>query len=95
MTKSNIEDKLYLNRYQPDNKSHLHVVNPDFCLKDCPTKICTFICPAKVYEWIEKEQKIAIAYEGCLECGTCRYACPKNIDWENPRGGFGVQNKFG
>ena len=95
MKKNAIEDKLFLNRYIVDHVPHLRVINPDYCLNECRTKPCTFICPAKVYEWNEKENKIMTAYENCVECGTCRYACPRNIEWHNPRGGFGIQYKFG
>ena len=40
--------------------------------------------------------KIIIGYENCLECGTCRLACPyENISWKYPRGGFGVKYRYG
>ncbi|MBU1208420.1 MAG: hypothetical protein KKH04_16085 [Proteobacteria bacterium] len=30
---------------------------------------------------------ISVAYEGCLECGSCRIGCPHlNIEWRFPRG---------
>jgi len=91
-----LEDKLFLNRYQADKESHLKIRDPQVCLVDCQDKWCTFICPAKVYEWNKEEQAIVTAYEGCLECGTCRYGCLfGNILWTNPRGGFGVMYKFG
>lgn len=90
-----IEDKLYLNRYHSDKYSHLKIVDVLACLK-CDLKPCTYICPAKVYEWNEEEKRILTSYEGCLECGSCRYACTFSvIDWRNPRGGFGVQYKLG
>ncbi len=90
-----IEEKLYLNRFQPDKHPHLRVINRDFCVNECGLKPCTYICPAKVYTWDEQDQRILTAYEGCVECGTCRYACPDNIDWRNPRGGFGIMYRFG
>ncbi len=90
-----LEDKLFLNRYQPDKESHLKVLNKDKCL-ECEGKPCTFICPAKVYSWNSKEKIIETAYEGCVECGTCRYGCAHdNIEWKNPRGGFGIMYKYG
>jgi ferredoxin like protein len=90
----NLEDKLYLIRFQPDNRSHIRIKDEHVCLTDCEKKWCTFICPAKVYHWEEKE--IKVAYEGCIECGTCRYGCLfDNIEWENPRGGFGIMYKNG
>jgi len=90
-----LEDKLFLNRYQPDKVSHLRVLNREKCTK-CKDKPCTYICPAKVYSWNEVEKIIETAYEGCVECGTCRYGCAHdNIEWKNPRGGFGIMYKYG
>lgn len=91
-----IEDKLFLVRFQPDRQSHLKITDNDVCRLKCAMKPCNYICPAKVYEWDDEDQKIILAYEGCLECGTCLYGCPyDNIDWKNPRGGFGVMYKYG
>ena len=45
-------------------------------IKNCKEKFCTRICPANVYEWIEKENTLAIRYENCLECGACADQCP-------------------
>ncbi|SMB91455.1 ferredoxin like protein [Desulfonispora thiosulfatigenes DSM 11270] len=90
-----LEDKLFLNRYLTDDNNHINIVNRDECLV-CVNKPCTYVCPARVYEWDEKEKRITIAYENCVECGTCRYVCPPHvIDWRNPRGGYGIQYKFG
>lgn len=89
-----IDDKLYLTRFIPDEESHLWIINEDECREKCPDKVCTIFCPAKVYSW--EKNKMHVAYEGCLECGTCKYGCPfDNIGWKNPRGGFGVMYKFG
>lgn len=90
-----VEDKLFLVRFKPDTQSHLSVKDADVCLK-CENKDCVKFCPAEVYEWDKEHKTLLIAYEGCLECGTCRIGCPYlNIKWEYPRGGFGVQFKFG
>ncbi|HLF86590.1 MAG TPA: 4Fe-4S dicluster domain-containing protein [Nitrospiria bacterium] len=91
-----IENKLYLVRFKPDDDSHLKVVDPEVCRHKCPPKSCSVFCPANVYTWNEVEQRINIAHEGCLECGTCFFGCPNdNISWKNPRGGYGVMYKFG
>ena len=91
-----LEDKLFLVRILPDATSHLKISLPEVCRTKCSSKPCTRFCPAKVYEWDEGKAAIGIAYEGCLECGTCLYGCPyDNIDWKNPRGGFGVMYKYG
>ena len=91
---SNIEDKLYTVKYTPDNVSHLKP-KQELC-RQCNKKICTIICPAKVYEWDEETQKLIVNYENCLECGACRIACEKcSIEWEYPKGNKGVTFKQG
>lgn len=91
--KVNIDDKLFLNRFKADDKTHLFIKDNRVCSKRCLDKVCTIFCPANVYEW--KGDRIAVGYEGCLECGACRIACPfENIDWQYPRGGFGVQYRL-
>ncbi len=94
MKKLRIEDKLYLVGYNVDHEySHLAIKNDDSC-KSCEMRQCTYVCPANVYSWDEKERKISINYDACVECGTCMISC-KYIDWKFPRGGFGVAYKFG
>lgn len=90
-----IEDRLFLNRFKADTISHLSVIDPNRCLK-CVRKQCSYSCPAKCYT-IDEQGKASVAYEGCVECGTCRIVCNEfwNIGWEYPRGGFGVLYKFG
>ena len=86
----NLDDKLYLNRWKTDGDTHLSILDNDVCAESCPGKHCTFFCPAGVYAW--QEGRLAVAYEGCLECGACRVGCPRdNIRWRYPRGGFGIQ----
>ena len=87
--KKSIQDKLTTIKYNCDNKSHLGV-DLKKCAK-CKDKICTKICPAKVYEYDENLKEIIVQYENCLECGACRIACPKDaIKWEYPSSGCGV-----
>ncbi len=89
-----IEDKLFLDRFKVDEESHLKIVDSDKCIKECVGQPCLFICPANVYR-LERD-RIIVAYEGCLECGSCRIGCPHlNIDWRFPRGGYGVSHRFG
>lgn len=90
----NIDKKLYTLKYSPDEKSHLIPDNTQCRL--CESKNCTYICPAKVYEWNEEKQEIIVNYENCLECGACRIACEKKcIDWQYPKGTKGVTFKQG
>ncbi len=91
-----LDDSLYTVKYEVDEEnSHLAVVYSEVCIR-CERKPCISKCPAEVYRWLEDEQELEIAYENCLECGTCKVVCPyDNFEWEYPRGGFGVAYKFG
>lgn len=87
-----IEEKLNYVRYCVDREAHI-VVNRTLC-RDCPHRACTRCCPAECYK-LENGQ-LQFTYEGCLECGTCRFVCDRGaVDWDYPRGGFGVCYRFG
>ena len=43
-----LDDKLYLIRYNTDNRSHIRIVNQDICAKECEDRACTRICPAQI-----------------------------------------------
>ena len=89
---SNIEEKLYTVKYTPDTESHLLPVQE--CCRVCKSKVCTIICPAKVYEW--NDNKLIVKFENCLECGACRIACESSsLGWEYPKGTKGVMFKQG
>ena len=53
-------------------------------------------CPAGCYT-LEGNGRVVLIADGCLECGTCRIICDehRNVDWEYPRGGYGILFKFG
>ena len=87
-----MDEKLYTVKYTPDTESHLKP-DQEQC-KKCKSKICTVVCPAKVYEW--NGERNIVKHENCLECGACRIACERNcIEWEYPRGTKGVMFKRG
>ena len=91
-----LEDKLYRVRYEVDAE-HPHIrVDGEACGR-CVDRICTFICPAKVYtESPIDPGQIQVRHENCLECGTCRVACKcEGISWDYPNGGMGVRYRFG
>jgi len=41
--------------------------------------------------------QVEITTDGCVECGTCRIIAEPSgdIEWNYPRGGYGVLFKFG
>jgi ferredoxin like protein len=89
-----IEDKLFLVRFNVDEESHLKIRDERVCRDDCADAPCLYLCPANVYRL--EHGRIAVNYEGCLECGSCRIGCPYlNIEWRFPTGGYGVRHKFG
>ena len=99
MTEMNVEAKLGLLNYKKGPESHVSIRNagPDSpCVTVCKDRPCTTVCPAKVYEWEEHQGKILVAYENCMECGAARALCPyDNIEFDWPKGGFGVQYRYG
>ncbi len=89
-----IEDKLFLDRFKVDDESHPLISNDETCIKECRDQPCLYLCPANVYRL--EADRISVNYEGCLECGSCRIACPQlNIEWRFPKGGYGISHKFG
>ena len=56
-----------------------------------------FILDKEAHIVINQETgEMALEFGGCLECGTCMIACIDGaLDWNYPRGGFGVQYRFG
>lgn len=92
--KVNVDEKLFKVKYVPDSETHLKP-EPEMC-KICVSKVCTYVCPAKVYEWHEDEQKLTVGHENCLECGACRIVCEKKcIGWQYPKGNKGVTFRQG
>ncbi len=91
-----LEDKLYRTRFESD-PDHSHIEVDDEVCRLCETRICLSICPAKVYTPNPNDESlIAVSHENCLECGTCRIACPnEGITWRFPDGAMGVKYRFG
>jgi len=94
-----VEAKLGLLEYKKSPTAQIVIADAgpsSPCVTVCRDKPCTTVCPAKVYEWDERQSKILVAYENCVECGACRMLCPfDNIRCDWPKGGFGVKYKFG
>ena len=86
----NIDDLLAKVKYKPDTISHL-IPDNEMC-KICKNRVCENICPAKVYEWDNDNQKLQVTFENCLECGACKIAC-NHIDWNYPKATKGITFK--
>ena len=90
-----VEEKLFQNRYLVDaGRPHIKLnpgQEPSAVLRSLVTT-----CPAGCYSTNDKGQ-VEIVTDGCMECGTCRVVTAKTgeIDWQYPRGGYGVLYKFG
>lgn len=94
--KVKIDEKLYQNRYRVDEQSaHIKIRNMKIC-EACQKKECLYCCPAGCYT-MDAGGNIVLTTDGCLECGTCRIICGehRNIEWQYPRGGYGILFKFG
>jgi len=91
----NIEEKLFQNRYRVDaGHPHIRIREKQVCAS-CEPKPCVVCCPAGCWQ-MDDSSRIDLVVDGCLECGTCRIVCEeKNVDWNYPRGGFGILFKFG
>lgn len=94
---SKLEEKLFQNRYRVDSgRAHINIKDEDICQQACKDQACTWCCPAACYTK-ETDGSISLITDGCLECGTCRVICTehRNVEWEYPRGGYGILFKFG
>ncbi|MBI2303157.1 MAG: 4Fe-4S dicluster domain-containing protein [Chloroflexi bacterium] len=88
-----IEAKLGQDTFKVDKGPHI-VPDPAVC-RTCGPKWCIKTCPAHLYA-ANGDGSVTLNFEGCLECGTCLVAClPRSLDWHYPRGGFGVQLRYG
>jgi ferredoxin like protein len=94
MNRLPVTEKLAVNKYELD-EGHPHIeVNEEVCRAKCANLACLYVCPANVYS--EQNGKIVADWAGCLECGTCKVACPSDaLLWVYPRGGFGVIYRSG
>jgi ferredoxin like protein len=92
-----LTDKLFTVTYKEDEgRPHIEIVDSTICGERCNGKYCTHFCPAGVYRWDPDQRRTLVSFGNCLECGACSVGCPyDNISCHAPRGGFGVQFKYG
>jgi ferredoxin like protein len=91
----NVEEKLFQNRYRVDvGNPHIRIKDEAVCTR-CDLMPCVVCCPASCWS-ADADGRVDLVVDGCVECGTCRIVCePGNVDWNYPRGGFGILFKFG
>ncbi len=91
----NVEEKLYFNRFVVD-AGRPHITVKPHEQPSPQLRSLTRLCPAGCYSQNETGQ-VEIATDGCLECGTCRIVTSQTgeVEWNYPRGGFGILYKFG
>lgn len=90
-----VEEKLFQNRYLVDaGRPHIRVKPHD--VPSAGLQAMIHLCPAGCYSMAEGGQ-VEVASDGCVECGTCRIVTSGSgeLEWNYPRGGFGVLYKFG
>ena len=83
------EEYLPLVKITPDDQSHITLKNQERC-KTCELQACLYVCPSAVFFWDDVAKKLDILWHRCVECGACEPACPQNIEYKDPRGGYGV-----
>lgn len=90
-----VEDKLFQNRYLVDaGRPHIKITAHTTPSPELLALV--HICPAGCYSIADTGQ-VEVTPDGCMECGTCRVVAEPSgaIEWNYPRGGFGVLFKFG
>ena len=90
-----IEEKLFENRYNVDaGRPHVRIRQHDTPSKALLALIT--VCPAGFYR-LDDGGRIEVVPDGCMECGSCRIltAGSGDLEWDYPRGGYGVLFKFG
>lgn len=93
---SSLEDRLYTIKYKEPEESHLGIEDREICRTECETDDCSMVCPADVWQISDDDGVPTIAYENCLECGSCRWGCPyDNVIWTYPEHGKGMTYKYG
>ena len=86
-TKVNVQNNLNGILFKTDHQSHIKI-DQDKC-KNCQHKPCLTVCPAGMFSLSGDGKEVIYSHEGCLECGTCYVVC-EYLQWDYPKGGFGV-----
>lgn len=95
MSTTRIEEKLFQNRYLVD-AGRPHIKVRPHAAPSAALQALVHACPAGCYAATDKGT-VEVVADGCMECGTCRVLTQDTgeVEWNYPRGGFGVLFKFG
>ena len=92
LEKLTVEQRLNLNSFATDKETHI-TINHERCTEK-DVRILLRICPASCFTM--KSGELVFSRLGCLECGACRAAASTGaIEWNFPKGGFGIQYRYG
>lgn len=92
----NVEAKLAVDRFEVDEEcAHIEVGATTGTSRAVLTRLVR-ACPAGLYE-IAEDGSLDFDYAGCLECGTCYVLGRQSVleRWEYPRGGVGIEYRWG
>lgn len=88
-------EKLAVNKYLVDEEQ-AHIIvdleHPD----EARWEWLARACPAGLYRR-DAAGRLSFDYAGCLECGACRVLGQDSVvkEWRHPRGGFGIEYRYG
>ena len=91
-----IEEKLFQNRYLVDaGRPHIKIASMTSSFSGI--EIVGHHLPGRTATRRTRRARSRSLPDGCMECGTCRVVTAETgeVEWNYPRGGYGVLFKFG
>ena len=87
-----VKNGLGLIDYNVDAHEHAHIIVDTEKCDTCNHMMCVWGCPAQCYNFRDQGlESMKFVYEDCVECGTCFIMCTEGaVEWNHPRGGFGI-----
>lgn len=83
-----VEDYLPYVHIKPDAASHVRLRDPANYEALAPL---LHVCPSGVFVWDEGAGRMEVLWQRCVECGACEPACPQEVEFTFPRGGYGIK----
>ena len=87
-----VEEKLGINKFHVD-EHYAHIeVDKNALAEDI--MVLVRACPAGLYKYTDV---LTFDYAGCFECGTCRVLSAGKVvsKWSFPKGGMGIEYRYG